>query len=285
MIVWLVETLSLCLLPVVFRRRPLPALTQKQRRGDPPLFLHQNIERTACRAELHCFEPDAARGERVADFRGGELLAHPGAEQHQLRLQRGERRQVRAGELGERGGAPLGQELARRDDAADMHALLADADLGLRVAADAVAARCGFKGELHDGGTIAPVREIVIVLTDLYHASGGRARLRMRRRARGCPASNTRAASVPARRLPAAGATGSPPPSGATIWWASRRRAIAAAVLPVEQGGTSWIATPVHLSAGLSQVHLDHRGLLRLGEAQRAALSPPASPPSSAPRA
>jgi hypothetical protein len=27
MIVWLVETLSLCLLPVVFRRRPLPALT------------------------------------------------------------------------------------------------------------------------------------------------------------------------------------------------------------------------------------------------------------------
>jgi hypothetical protein len=53
---------------------------------------------------------------------------------------------------------------------------------------------------------------------------------------------------------------------------------IAAAVLP---GGAPacatplsyWIATPLHLSAGLAQVHLDHRGLLRLPEPQLAALA------------
>ena len=95
----------------------------------------------------------------------------------------------------------------------------------------------------------------------------------MRRGARGCPGSNTRAASVPARRLPVAGATGWPPPSDATIWPASHRRASPPRCFPAQQGGTSWIATPVHLSAGLSQVHLDHRGLLHLGEAQRAALA------------
>jgi hypothetical protein len=34
-----------------------------------------------------------------------------------------------------------------------------------------------------------------------------------------------------------------------------------------------WIATPVHLSAGLARVHLDHRGLLRLPGPQQAALA------------
>jgi hypothetical protein len=34
-----------------------------------------------------------------------------------------------------------------------------------------------------------------------------------------------------------------------------------------------WIATAVHLRAGLRQVHLDHRGLLRLAEAEQAQLS------------
>jgi hypothetical protein len=152
-----------------------------------------------------------------------------------------------------------------------MHALLADADLGLRVAADAVAARCGLKGELHDGGTIAPVRELVIVLTDLYHAGSERA---------ADTAGHTRLPGIEhAGRFGArtalaggwrdwlAGAVGRDDLAGV----APAR--IAAAVLPAQQGGTSWIATPVHLSAGLSQVHLDHRGLLRLGEAQRAALA------------
>ena len=56
---------------------------------------------------------------------------------------------------------------------------------------------------------------------------------------------------------------------------------IAAAVLngadppdpPTPQGTTRWIASPVHLSAGLTRVHLDHRGLLRLGAAQLSELA------------
>lgn len=49
------------------------------------------------------------------------------------------------------------------------------------------------------------------------------------------------------------------------------------AAAPHAQGGqgfsASWIATPVHLSAGLTRVHLDHRGLLRLTPAEQAALA------------
>jgi hypothetical protein len=53
---------------------------------------------------------------------------------------------------------------------------------------------------------------------------------------------------------------------------------IAAAVLEARahargDGVTSWIATPVHLSAGLARVHLDHRGLLRLTPAELATLA------------
>jgi hypothetical protein len=42
---------------------------------------------------------------------------------------------------------------------------------------------------------------------------------------------------------------------------------VAASPLP-EAPGTAWLATPLHLSAGLNSVHLDHRGLLRLGSQQ-----------------
>ena len=47
---------------------------------------------------------------------------------------------------------------------------------------------------------------------------------------------------------------------------------IAAAVLPAA-AAPPWLACPVHLSAGLSRVHLDHRGLLRLSAAEQAALT------------
>jgi len=36
---------------------------------------------------------------------------------------------------------------------------------------------------------------------------------------------------------------------------------------------TSWLATPLHLSAGLTRVHLDHRGLLRLNRAEQTLLA------------
>jgi len=50
--------------------------------------------------------------------------------------------------------------------------------------------------------------------------------------------------------------------------------AVAAAVLGREWSTRpgSWLACPVHLSASHSQVHLDHRGLLRLGAAVQARL-------------
>ena len=38
-------------------------------------------------------------------------------------------------------------------------------------------------------------------------------------------------------------------------------------------GATLWIATPLHLTAGLARVHLDHRGLLALSGAELAALA------------
>jgi len=53
---------------------------------------------------------------------------------------------------------------------------------------------------------------------------------------------------------------------------------VAAAVLgsgpqPSPAAQSLWLASPVHLSAGLSQVHLDHRGLLRLPAAELATLA------------
>jgi hypothetical protein len=47
---------------------------------------------------------------------------------------------------------------------------------------------------------------------------------------------------------------------------------IAAAVLPAS-AEPQWLATPVHLSAGFSRVHLEHRGLLRLSGPEQAALT------------
>jgi hypothetical protein len=53
---------------------------------------------------------------------------------------------------------------------------------------------------------------------------------------------------------------------------------IAAAVLAEPQAQsaddvTRWIATPLHLTAGLARVHLDHRGVLALSAAERATLA------------
>jgi hypothetical protein len=118
------------------------------------------------------------------------------------------------------------------------------------------------------------VREIVIVLTDVYRASAEEAA--------------EAAEAAPRGRLPGieyAGRFGTRTAlgSGWRDWLAAAvgrddlvgvaPARIAAAVLPEEEAGTSWIATPVHLSAGFSQVHLDHRGLLRLAEAPRAQLA------------
>ena len=70
-------------------------------------------------------------------------------------------------------------------------------------------------------------------------------------------------------------------PGGWRAWVAGRiGRADLSHIAPariaaVAAGGAHspcWLAAPVHLSAGLSRVHLDHRGLLRLGAAEQARL-------------
>jgi hypothetical protein len=55
---------------------------------------------------------------------------------------------------------------------------------------------------------------------------------------------------------------------------APARLAAAARPGPVrEHSGTLWLATPVHLSAGLARVHLEHQGLLELTDAELAQLA------------
>ena len=54
---------------------------------------------------------------------------------------------------------------------------------------------------------------------------------------------------------------------------AAARIAAAPLAQAVDATATIWIATPVHLTAGLTRVHLDHRGLLRLPPAELAALA------------
>ena len=116
-------------------------------------------------------------------------------------------------------------------------------------------------------GTIPPVREIVIVISDLY-----------------LPAGDTDSAS-------GAGAIGALPgfehaarfgqksvtEGGWRPWlarWLGRDdladvapAVIAAAALSDVAGETAWIATPIHLLAGLTSLHLDRRSILRLSTA------------------
>src|SRR5205823_11968016 len=118
---------------------------------------------------------DAALRQRRAHRRRRKALSRPGAEQHHLRCERQNRLEVSGRQVGETLRLPIGDQAVRRDDAAALHAVLADADLGSRVASDQVGARTRFERELHAAVTIAPVREIVIVIADLYLPHGGAA--------------------------------------------------------------------------------------------------------------
>ena len=117
------------------------------------------------------------------------------------------------------------------------------------------------------------MREIVIVLTDLYlSAESGHA-------------PEATPGALPGLEFAARFGTATHPVSGWRDWLlAALGRAdlagmaparIAAGVLGSAGGALTapWIATPLHLQAGLSRVHLDHRGLLRLAAPERVALS------------
>jgi hypothetical protein len=119
--------------------------------------------------------------------------------------------------------------------------------------------------------------EVAIILSDLYLAANGRGGV------------DDRDAAVPKDALPAlariARYAGVSPLAGDWRGWLagwlgradlaaacdSTPAVIAAAALPADTLpvgiGSVWLATPLHLIAGLSSVHLDYRGLLRLNEA------------------
>src|SRR5204863_487274 len=166
-------------------------LAQNQRDADPPLLLNQNVECAAGRTQRHGLEPDAALRQRRAHRRGRKALRRTGAEQYHLRCERQNRLEVSGRQVGETLRLPIGDQAVRRDDAAALHAVLADADLGSRVASDQVGARTRFERELHAAVTIAPVREIVIVIADLYLPHG----------TNGAPPGAAAATSEPARSV------------------------------------------------------------------------------------
>ncbi|HSY06158.1 MAG TPA: hypothetical protein VK803_09430 [Steroidobacteraceae bacterium] len=119
------------------------------------------------------------------------------------------------------------------------------------------------------------MREIVIVIADLYAPPGA-------------TAAALEAAALGAR-LPGIGTVARCGERGrlAAGWrawlaqWSGRAELaavapawIAAACAPLSgASGALWIATPLHLQASLTRVHLEHRGLLRLPVAEAAALA------------
>jgi hypothetical protein len=120
--------------------------------------------------------------------------------------------------------------------------------------------------------TIAPVRELVIVIADLYLPPGDAEAARA-----GVAAGTAPGIEYAARFGERAILT-----DGWRAWLARRAgRAdldgvaparIAAAMLP-DNDATAWIATPVQLVAGLTSVHLPARGILRLAPLELAGLA------------
>jgi hypothetical protein len=111
------------------------------------------------------------------------------------------------------------------------------------------------------------VREIVIVIRDLYLEPGG-----------------SSGASLPGIEHLVRFGDGTAQPEGWRAWtarWlglgqyadAAPASIAAAALADAPAARAVWLATPVHLIAGLTSVHFDRRSVLRLQEAQLAALA------------
>jgi hypothetical protein len=111
------------------------------------------------------------------------------------------------------------------------------------------------------------VRELVIIITDLYLSAEG-ADAPDDWRLPGIEQLGRFAAAEPLRegwRSWVAAHIGRP-----DLTRIAPARIAAAAV--ASEHGACWLAAPVHLSAGLSRVHLDHRGLLQLAAGEQAQL-------------
>jgi hypothetical protein len=129
---------------------------------------------------------------------------------------------------------------------------------------------------------ITPVHELVMVIPDLY----------LPRELRGAPPDNTRSEDVPGLASVARFGERTQLAAGWRNWLLAQigrvdlagvaPACIAAATLDSVPGAspadlppslTRWIANPVHLHAGLTRVHLDQRGLLRLATDEQAMLT------------
>jgi hypothetical protein len=132
--------------------------------------------------------------------------------------------------------------------------------------------RARFQGELHFGGTIPPVREIVIVIADLYlpHGANGTSVPGIEHAGR----FGERAALQHGWREWLAHALGREDLAGAApACIAAAAAEVAPWEMPAGASGTMWIATPLQLTAGATRLHLDRRGVLRLPGAELAALA------------
>ena len=120
-------------------------------------------------------------------------------------------------------------------------------------------------------GTITPVREIVIVIRDLYLQPGG------------SPGSSPGSSAPGLEHLARFGHKGALP-EGWRAWvahWlglpqyahAPPASVAAAALVGAPADRALWLATPVHLIAGMASVHFDRRSVLRLPDAELEALA------------
>jgi hypothetical protein len=118
------------------------------------------------------------------------------------------------------------------------------------------------------------VRELVMVIADLYAPRGAAAALEAATSAAQLPGIAAVARFGERRPLAAGWRPWLAQWSGRTelaavapAWIAAARAGVAAA------GGALWIASPLHLRASLTRVHLEHHGLLRLPAADAAAFA------------
>lgn len=122
------------------------------------------------------------------------------------------------------------------------------------------------------------MRELVIVIPDLFLEPSGESRTRALARAFPDLPGFERCARLGSRHSLAHGWRGLlaaqvQRPELAELAPARIAQAARADFGGVPAGGTVWIASPVHLSAGLTRVHLAHGGVLRLTDEESAALA------------
>jgi hypothetical protein len=130
--------------------------------------------------------------------------------------------------------------------------------------------------------TIPPVQELVIVIPDLY----------LPRELRGADEETAALGNIPGIESVARFGTRAALTGGWRTWLigsvgrmeledvapvcvaaAALEAGLAAARLDRSAAATHWIATALHLRAGLTRVHLDHRGLLRLAAGEQSSLA------------